>query len=57
MDRAVDLGEFLESEAVLGPDADAETGHAQVAFLRSQFQIADADLVTGPMPSALGLTP
>ena len=47
LDRVVDLGEFLEFEAVLGPDADAKAGHAQVAFLRGQFQIADADLVTG----------
>ena len=47
LDRVVDLGEFLEFEAVLGPEADAETGHNQVAFLRGQFHIADADLLTG----------
>ena len=47
LDRVVDLGEFLEFEAVLGPDADAETGHAQVAFLRGQFHIAGYDLMTG----------
>ncbi|NLF70666.1 MAG: class IV adenylate cyclase [Candidatus Anammoximicrobium sp.] len=47
LDRVVDLDAFLEFEAVLGPDADAQTGHAQLAFLRGQFQIADADLLTG----------
>ena len=47
LDRVVDLGEFLEFEAVLGPAVNADSGHAQVAFLRDQFQIADADLLTG----------
>ena len=54
LDRVVDLGEFLEFEAVLGPDVDTETGHAQVAFLRDQFQIADADLLTGSYADLLG---
>ncbi|MCU0979871.1 MAG: adenylate cyclase, partial [Pirellulaceae bacterium] len=47
LDRVVDLGEFLEFEAVLGPEVNADSGHAQVAFLRDQFQIADADLLSG----------
>ncbi len=54
LDRVVDLGEFLEFEAVLGPDVDADRGHAQVAFLRDRFQIADADLLTGSYSDLLG---
>jgi len=54
LDRVVDLGEFLEFEAVLSPAVDAAGGHAQVAFLRDQFQIADADLLTGSYADLLG---
>jgi predicted adenylyl cyclase CyaB len=47
LDRVKDLGEFLEFEAVLGPDITEELGYRQVAFLRGEFRIADADLLTG----------
>jgi predicted adenylyl cyclase CyaB len=47
LDRVVNLGEFLEFEAVLGPDVSADEGNAQVAYLREQFGIASSDLATG----------
>jgi len=47
LDRVVNLGEFLEFEAVLGPDVGAEEGNAQVKYLREQFGIASSDLLTG----------
>ena len=47
LDRVVDLGEFLEFEAVLGPDVSADKGNSQVHYLRGQFGIADDDLRSG----------
>lgn len=47
LDRVADLGDFLEFEAVLGPDVNADKGHSQVRHLREQFGIADDDLKTG----------
>ena len=47
LDRVVDLGTFIEFEAVLGNNIDEETGHGQVEYLRGQFAIRDEDLLTG----------
>ena len=47
LDRVVNLGEFLEFEAVLGPDVTADEGNAQVKYLREQFGIASSDLLNG----------
>ena len=47
LDRVVNLGEFLEFEAVLGPDVSQDEGNAQVEYLREQFDIASTDLLTG----------
>ncbi len=47
LDRVADLGEFLEFEAVLGPDVTADKGNSQVRYLRERFGIADDDLQTG----------
>jgi len=47
LDRVADLGDFLEFEAVLGPDVSADEGNSQVQFLREQFSIAEEDLQTG----------
>jgi predicted adenylyl cyclase CyaB len=47
LDRVVDLGTFIEFEAVLGADVDEETGYGQVEFLQRQFEIRDEDLLTG----------
>lgn len=47
LDRVADLGDFLEFEAVLGPDVSADKGSSQVQYLREQFGIADDDLETG----------
>lgn len=47
LDEVTDLGHFLEFEAVLGDEIDDQTGHEQVAWLKEQFGIADADLLNG----------
>jgi predicted adenylyl cyclase CyaB len=47
LDQVTGLGTFIELEAVLGPDVDAATGHAQVANLRHQFGILPADQLSG----------
>ena len=47
LDRVEGLGEFLEFEAVLGPDADEATSQQRLHALRAQFRIQDADLVPG----------
>jgi predicted adenylyl cyclase CyaB len=45
LDLVERLGTFIEFEAVLDNGVDAEAGRLQVAWLRDQFAIADADLV------------
>jgi predicted adenylyl cyclase CyaB len=47
LDEVAGLGDFLEFEAVLGPDADPCTGHAQVDELASRFGIEPPDLLSG----------
>lgn len=56
LDRVTNLGEFLEFEAVLGPDVTAEEGDAQVKYLREQFAIAAGDLLTGSYSDLIGST-
>ncbi|HZZ71571.1 MAG TPA: class IV adenylate cyclase [Pirellulales bacterium] len=69
LDEVADLGSFLEFEAVLGPAVDDAEGHAQLALLARQFQIASedhlahsyADLLetarTAPLPPAARFPP
>jgi adenylate cyclase, class 2 len=52
LDEVAGLGTFLEFEAVLGPTSagrivDDEAGRAQLADLRRQFGLHDADLLSG----------
>ncbi|MCU0726386.1 MAG: class IV adenylate cyclase [Planctomycetes bacterium] len=47
LDRVEGLGDFIEFEAVLGPDFDEEAGHDAVAGLRARFGIAEEDLISG----------
>ncbi len=47
LDQVDGLGEFLEFEAVLGPDVDAAKGRDQVADLVERFAVAESDLLTG----------
>jgi predicted adenylyl cyclase CyaB len=46
LDRVAGVGEFIEFEAVLSPDCDADEGLRRVERLRNAFGIADADLVS-----------
>jgi len=45
LDDVVDLGFFLEFEAVLGPGIDDSAGRAQVEFLISAFRLRGEDLI------------
>jgi predicted adenylyl cyclase CyaB len=45
LDRVEGLGEFIELEAVLGPDESREDGHARVRELAQALGISDADLI------------
>ncbi len=45
LDEVVSLGTFLEFEAVLNPAITDQQGHAQLAWLREQFHIADEQLI------------
>jgi predicted adenylyl cyclase CyaB len=45
LDQVAGLGTFLEFEAVLSEQIDADHGQQQVAFLREQFGLLPADLL------------
>jgi len=45
LDEVQGLGQFLEFEAVLGPEESPEAGHVKVDFLSRQFGIDASDLV------------
>ncbi|MGC3970849.1 MAG: class IV adenylate cyclase [Pirellulales bacterium] len=45
LDEVSQLGEFIEFEAVLGPEVNESARHAQVEFLQTAFQLAVDDLV------------
>jgi len=47
LDRVVELGVFLEFEAVLGPEHDEADGQAKIAGLRAQMHLAEGDLLEG----------
>ncbi len=47
LDSVESLGEFLEFEAVLGPEDSIESGEAMLARLRTEFKIGDEDLLSG----------
>ncbi|MBL8830278.1 MAG: class IV adenylate cyclase [Planctomycetaceae bacterium] len=45
LDEVVNLGTFLEFEAVLNAQINDQRGHEQLAWLREQFSIADEQLI------------
>jgi predicted adenylyl cyclase CyaB len=45
LDEVIDLGRFLEFEAVLSDQVDQAQGEAQLAFLRAEFAIDPDDLL------------
>ena len=45
LDRVVGLGDFVEFEAVLGPEHDDADGHRKLAHLMQAFGLEEADLV------------
>ncbi len=47
LDEVVGLGNFLEFEAVLGPELDDAAGRAQLEQLLEAFAIDPADLLSG----------
>lgn len=57
LDSVVDLGNFLEFEAVLDPDDSEEQGSAQVENLLAQFAIETRDLLAGSYSELLGANP
>ena len=57
LDEVADRGNFLEFEAVLGPDTDDAAGHAQVEELLRVFAIDAADLLTGSYGDAFECSP
>jgi len=54
LDEVVGLGDFLEFEAVLGPQCDDRDGHLRVDELATKFGLAEADLVRGSYADLLG---
>jgi predicted adenylyl cyclase CyaB len=54
LDEVAGLGEFLEFEAVLGPDADDARGHAQLADLAARFALAPDDLLPASYGDMIG---
>jgi predicted adenylyl cyclase CyaB len=47
LDEVAGLGTFLEFEAVVGGEIDDTAAHRQLAWLRNEFHIHDADLIQG----------
>jgi len=45
LDEVESLGNFIEFEAVLGPEIDDAAGRVQVEFLQSAFQLVADDLI------------
>lgn len=45
LDVVADLGDFIEFEAVLGPEVDDAAGRAQVEFLQTAFRLSADDLL------------
>lgn len=45
LDQVMDLGNFLEFEAVLGPSCDQRAGREQVDYLKAEFGISPSDLL------------
>jgi predicted adenylyl cyclase CyaB len=45
LDEVAGLGSFLEFEAIVGGEIDDAAAHRQLAWLRSEFNIHDADLM------------
>jgi adenylate cyclase, class 2 len=46
LDKVDGLGQFIEFEAVIGPDCDEAAGHALIDSLMRHFAISSADLLT-----------
>ncbi len=47
LDEVAGLGAYLEFEAVVGGDIDDAAARGQLAWLRNEFNIVDADLMQG----------
>ncbi len=47
LDEVAGLGAYLEFEAVVAGDIDDAAAHGQLAWLRNEFHIHDADLMQG----------
>lgn len=54
LDEVVDLGTFVEFEAVLGTDIDDAHGQAQVADLMREFGVEVDDLISGSYSDLIG---
>ena len=57
LDTVVDLGTFLEFEAVLDRNDSEDVGRAHVEYLSTQFEIGPHDLVAGSYSELLGAEP
>lgn len=57
LDTVVDLGTFLEFEAVLDRNGSEESGRRQVEQLLHQFEIESGDLLAGSYSELLGAYP
>ncbi len=56
LDVVADLGDFIEFEAVLGPEVNDAAGRAQVEFLQSAFQLSADDLLDRSYGEMLSLS-
>jgi adenylate cyclase class IV len=54
LDEVVGLSDFLEFEALLGPDMDEAAGHARLSQLIEAFAIDPADLLRGSYGDMVG---
>lgn len=57
LDTVIDLGTFLEFEAVLGRNDSEEVGRCQVEHLSAQFNLEPHDLLPGSYAELLGAEP
>ncbi len=55
LDEVVNLGSFLEFEAVLGPTADESVSRTRLAHLNGAFDLSPSDLLSGSYSDMLRL--
>jgi adenylate cyclase class IV len=55
LDQVVDLGTFIEFEAVIGPDDDEPTGHARLKQLCQILKLTQESFLDGSYADLLGL--